>query len=287
MAKNDPVYSKKWHHDKERGLPPRTMDAHQTLAHIERLNAGGMSYGSIASAAGLSRSTITKIVRQGQPKVTQRVATALLAVRGPIYDGADPEDETFVPRTGAVRRIQALLAIGWTHQLMSKRMDQGGNWTANFVHQKGQWVTRRNHLRVVALYDALWNIPGPSAATRRRAARKGYLPPLAWDDDSIDDPAAWGNVTVENDTFDEVMVERLMAAFPKTIWREARATREDRLEAARRLDTIGRRAVAHLSLREQADSTTAVASRNGIATALGLKQGRDFGLVTQKRERAS
>jgi hypothetical protein len=252
------------------------MDSTPVLAHVMSLHDAGMSYGSIASAAGLNRSTLTKIVRDRQPKVTQRIATALYSVTGPVYDGVDPEDETFVPRIGAVRRVQALLAIGWTHKAMSALVGQGSNWTANFVHQQGTWVTRRNHLRVVALYDELWDKPGPSAATRGRAARKGYLPPLAWDDDSIDDPAAWGNVTVECDDYDEVMVERLITAFPQTVWRQYGATRADRLEAAERLDTIGRRAVAHLSLREQADNTTAVASRNSISIAFGLRPGRDF-----------
>ena len=59
----DPVYAKKWRHDKTRGLPPRTMDVTPVCAHIEQLNVGGMFYGFIASAAGLSCSTIMKIVK--------------------------------------------------------------------------------------------------------------------------------------------------------------------------------------------------------------------------------
>ena len=41
------------------------------------------------------------------------------------------------------------------------------------------------------LYDRAWQGPRrPSTASRRRAVTAGWAPPLAWDDDTIDDPAA-------------------------------------------------------------------------------------------------
>jgi hypothetical protein len=49
-------------------------------------------------------------------------------------------------------------------------------------------------LAVTMLYDALWSTPAPpsTAATRtmRTAHDRGWVPPLAWDDDEIDLPGA-------------------------------------------------------------------------------------------------
>jgi hypothetical protein len=41
---------------------------------------------------------------------------------------------------------------------------------------------------IVALYNALWDQPGPSKRTADIAKSKGWLPALAWDDDLIDRP---------------------------------------------------------------------------------------------------
>lgn len=41
-----------------------------------------------------------------------------------------------------------------------------------------------------AAYDVLWMRPGPSSQARALAARRGWVGPLAWDDEVIDDSAA-------------------------------------------------------------------------------------------------
>lgn len=103
------------------------------------------------------------------------------------YTAHKKADETFVPRIGAARRIEALLALGWTHAHM--RATSGVN-TAVVLHQDGEWITVRNHARIVAMYDELSMTLGPSARTRGRVAKLGYAPPLAWDEEQIDNPKA-------------------------------------------------------------------------------------------------
>lgn len=62
---------------------------------------------------------------------------------------------------------------------------------------RGVTVATRDAVR--ALYDELWDAIPPAAAWRERqatsrarglAARYGWAPPMAWDDETIDDPAA-------------------------------------------------------------------------------------------------
>lgn len=95
--------------------------------------------------------------------------------------------------TGSRRRLQALSAIGWSQPELARRLGitQGPLWR---LMQPGRRVHRGTAARIAALYDRLWNQPPPAgqSATRSRrdAKAKGWAPPLAWDDDTIDDPAA-------------------------------------------------------------------------------------------------
>jgi hypothetical protein len=56
--------------------------------------------------------------------------------------------------------------------------------------QKSSRVHRGTAGQVARVYDELAMTPGPSTRARDAAARRGWVPPLAWDDDEIDDPQA-------------------------------------------------------------------------------------------------
>lgn len=43
---------------------------------------------------------------------------------------------------------------------------------------------------IARIFDDLHMIPGPSKHATQFAKAKGWLPPLAWDEDTIDDPAS-------------------------------------------------------------------------------------------------
>jgi hypothetical protein len=62
------------------------------------------------------------------------------------------------------------------------------------MQRAGKWVYRKTHEAVAAAYDALsMKLPpdtGISRQVRAHAERRGWAPPLAWDDDTIDDPDA-------------------------------------------------------------------------------------------------
>lgn len=103
-----------------------------------------------------------------------------------------------VPNIGARRRIEALQRLGWSMRELSRMLDcHPDRLSVLFLTQTG--ISPRNHQRVAALYDELWDRPAPQRtkgeriSARRamnRAADLDYAPPLAWNDDEIDDPAA-------------------------------------------------------------------------------------------------
>jgi lambda repressor-like predicted transcriptional regulator len=178
--------TKRWKYERAHGLR-RVVPADKVRDHVDKLRAAGMSRGSIAHAAGISRTTLDGVYRNPGKGMHITTARKIMAVKGPIWLPVGRNDETFVPRLGSVRRIQALLAIGWTHQAMKAH---SGITTAVTLNQKGEWITVRTHAAIAAMFDELSMKPGPSELSRRRNTRRGYAPPLAWDEGTIDDPKA-------------------------------------------------------------------------------------------------
>jgi transcriptional regulator with XRE-family HTH domain len=135
--------------------------------------------------------------------------------------------------TGTRRRLQALAAIGWSYPELAARCHVARSTLA-------KWTTRATvytaTARTVAdLYEQLHDTPGSSVKSSRRAAAAGWPPPIAWDDDTIDDPTAvpFAGEAVD---IDEVVVQRALAGRPVTL------SRPERVEAVRRLTAAGRSA---------------------------------------------
>lgn len=149
-----------------------------------------MSIRGIAEAAGLSPSTISGLAK-GQPTIKRTTAATILAVT-PTRVMTRPNRLGFVPKVGACRRIQGLLALGWTHTAISAAMQDAGVRTQSHhvLHQSGQWISKAVHDAVTDAYRVLGATHGPSERTRVRARRLGYVVPAMWDDDAIDDPTA-------------------------------------------------------------------------------------------------
>jgi len=123
-----------------------------------------------------------------------------------------------IDATGTHRRIQALQALGWPR----RHLEPAAGLQAGRLSQilRATVVTRTTATAIAHIFDQLCMTPGPSAVTRHRAAVKDWPPPLAWDDDTIDDPAAEPqhnarshiNAATERAVERAVEVERLTAA---------------------------------------------------------------------------
>jgi hypothetical protein len=99
------------------------------------------------------------------------------------------QGEQLVSSIGTRRRLRALAAIGWTFGEIGTEL---GGWNHTTVQKLASersdqcWLSTVQAVRGV--YDRLSMTPGCSAYARNRAARQGWLPPLAWDDEMIEDP---------------------------------------------------------------------------------------------------
>lgn len=120
------------------------------------------------------------------------------------------------PRTisslGTRRRIEALACLGWSGYDIAVRLGHGKEWLRQ-VYIRDQ-IHRRTAERIAATYDELcMRLPPVDTAnrrrmvsrTRRRAARKGWAPPLAWDDIDHDPEPASG---VTNDPINAITMRK-------------------------------------------------------------------------------
>jgi len=175
------------------------VDAQPVREHITKLMDYGIGLKRIAVFAGVSNATLGKILygdktRNMPPRARceKHVADGVLAVRPSLEHLGKTVS---VDSTGTCRRIQGLVAIGWSQSRIGERLGMSpGNFNRTIKSPRVQADTAR---RIKALYDELWNQPqtgedwrGRISAARSRnyAKQHGWLPPLAWDDETIDDP---------------------------------------------------------------------------------------------------
>lgn len=104
-----------------------------------------------------------------------------------------------VPSAGTRRRLQALQAMGWNFREVGKKIGADSSALSNIasvsninVYRVKMKVYPETAEKVTAVYDEMAMIPPPDDWLHRRTATmardRGYLPPLCWDDELIDDP---------------------------------------------------------------------------------------------------
>lgn len=189
-------------------------DTQPVRDHITALIEAGVSDRTIAAAANVSRTTIRTIMRgrnerggQTNKTTTKAIAARILAIK-PTEDVLG--DGCYVNATGTHRRIQALAATGWPLARIAARIGvRPSNMNTLLAQDR---VTVRMARTVRGVYDQLWDKQPTTANSyeaggvrraRNLAASKGWAPPLAWDDDTIDDPdtlPALGGRELKKDT---------------------------------------------------------------------------------------
>ncbi|MET8377974.1 hypothetical protein [Streptomyces microflavus] len=164
---------------------PRRVDATATRNHIQTLLDAGWAQAQISRAGSLPHRIVTS-VRAGQKTVAVSTARAILSV--PL--GPPPADQRDVDATGTVRRIRALVAIGWPVAQLAPRFGLYVTALGGIARGELQNVRATTARRVAHEYRTLARTPGNSNRARNDARRNGWHGPLAWDDTTIDDPKA-------------------------------------------------------------------------------------------------
>jgi hypothetical protein len=164
--------------------------------HILKLRAAHMNNALIAKLSGVSEATIGAIACPNPPRPTVFGATAaaLLAVE-PVPVTGPRRDR--VRAIGTVRRLRALHSQGHPFGALAPKISASPR-TLQHIARGAIWTIPDVADRVAALYDEWAGLPGELTAGRKEQAvrarntaqRHGWDGPDAWDDDTIDDPAA-------------------------------------------------------------------------------------------------
>lgn len=178
------------------------VDAEPARQHVRQLLASGMGWKTVAKSAGVGTSVMTKLLygkrrADGSRVPTQRLRPEtrhrLLEVKLELADHAH------IASIGATRRIRALMALGWSQTKLAERL---GVTPSNFTHLPAgsrPYILAATARAVIQLYDELSMTRPPEATHRDRIAAsrsRGYakarrwVPPLAWDDEDLDNPTA-------------------------------------------------------------------------------------------------
>jgi len=193
------AYENNRRHAKAEGTWQPLIDAAPVREHLLRLHAAGITVYRAATLTGLSDNVIrgfTQTTRAGERvngrrhRTTQAIADKILAVD---VETAAPAK---VSAIGSLRRLQALVALGWPMQEVSRRTGLSGQTMYNIARQP--LILASTAANVEAAYEQLKNTRA-SRTTKvstqqrntalNRAASHRWPPPSYWDEvGAIDDP---------------------------------------------------------------------------------------------------
>lgn len=178
------------------------IDADPVRAHIRQLMAAGIGLKQVTKHTGINGGVLCKLM-YGVPETGRVPSKRILKANAAKILALNPDDPTLlaggvrVDSTGTRRRLQALVHQGWSVNQLAAHADTDRQRLDGALH--GRDVTKTTADTVAALYDRLWDTEPPRATrgektayarARNIAAAAGWVGPLAWDDESIDDPAA-------------------------------------------------------------------------------------------------
>jgi hypothetical protein len=141
-----------------------------------------------------------------------------------------------VPSLGSHRRIQALARLGWSAREISRRLGR----ERSFIQKVMTRATLEQATvdAIGRLYDDLsmtWCTAPTAARVAATARARGWPPPLAWDDEDLDNPDGQPHSDEEENDLDPVVVDRIMAGG----W-DLPATAAERTEVARQWAQAGK-----------------------------------------------
>lgn len=172
-------------------IAPRPLvDAEPVRQHILELQDAGLALTRIARFAGLPHTTIVNFVRSQasrgrgrKQQTTPQTAAKILAVRP-------------FTTVGTIRRIQALIAVGWPARRIAARAGVSARWLVEL--RDTTVVNIVTSTKIAAAYKELQHLKpekngvhaGHAKRARARAAANRWPPPKYWADrmDAIDDP---------------------------------------------------------------------------------------------------
>lgn len=181
-------YAAAWHRNRRRqtayGRWQPFVPVAAVLAHVDMLNAEGMTDRQICRAAGISDFDLWEI-RRSRHKIRPETEQRILAVRLDLHALAP---KAFLPSRGAQRRLQGLRAIGWPGPQLAAHSGLSADTLTRIYRSPYVWAS--SLIRIHELYDDLRHqdptehgvLGWVAERSRSEARKKGWALPAAWTD---------------------------------------------------------------------------------------------------------
>jgi transcriptional regulator with XRE-family HTH domain len=199
-------------------------DPEPARQHVRALMNQGMGLNRIITLGGSNGGQLWKLLygalredgtRVPTKRIRKDVAARILAVELDLAGGAR------VRSLGSTRRLRALVALGWSQAELARRLGVTDTAVSRIISGRYETVVA-NATAITRLYDELSMVKPPemtqhqradAAKSRARARRMGWQPPLAIDDETLDDDFEGGEIPHELDgpDVDDIAIERRMA----------------------------------------------------------------------------
>ena len=180
--------------DHVQGRPRRTTpDA--AVKHLNALLDLGWTQAQISRASGINHRVLGSLLHGTYRSTNRSVEERVLA----LAITAPPADDRDTDSTGTIRRVRALIAIGYSGASIAAAV--GIHRDALNVIARGDRAAVRvaTAQSIARAYRKLSGTAGPSERAKAMAARRGWHGPMAWGDD-IDDPSAEPEVDIVEPT---------------------------------------------------------------------------------------
>ena len=214
-----------WDQDQP-ATPTDLVDAAPVRAHFRRLSAAGIGWKRVCEVAGVPDSTAYVILwgkggsdpkehRPPRKRVRRSTADKILAVQPTL---SSYRDGAIIPPTGTMRRLQALMTLGYSIKNLGERLDiLPANMRPLVRGTRGVRLTTAK--KVAALYEQLWDQPRTATTHHEKVAvsralnyarQHDYAPPAAWDNIDNPDEQPTGTRTEDSTKWQVEDVEHLL-----------------------------------------------------------------------------
>lgn len=171
--------------------------------HVRQLCAADVSIRQLSALSGVSRTSIVVLMRgkvggEVREHLWRSTADRLLAVSVPESPVFVPTRTDLILAVGSTRRLQALVAAGWTQTYLAGRLGISGRNLYPLIHGRRRQLTVRRAQQVLELWAELELVRGPSNAARRYGADMRWALPMQWAEDDLDDPTAGPDLAADD-----------------------------------------------------------------------------------------
>lgn len=132
------------------------------------------------------RTTLVRVLDPSSESIRKVTAMRLMAV--PVEPALKPVRGGFLPALGTMRRLRALIAIGYQKKELADALGMSLANLSRILTGERSYVSPETEVKVKELFDVWQMHPKNNRRSILKAERRGWAPPFAWDEESIDDP---------------------------------------------------------------------------------------------------